>query len=81
MNTRSTLLLLGIVLMAVGGTRLSMQIGLTGFNSALFAILSIGIVLVAREPARQLSARVRILEEKLEQYAVSAKDNAPTSAA
>jgi hypothetical protein len=58
----------GVVLMVVGATRLSVQLGLMGVSSALFAIFAVGIVLLARAPVRELSARLRALEEQLQRH-------------
>ena len=65
MNIRAALFYVGVVLMVVAGTRLSMHMGLSGFSSALFALFAIGIVIIATEPSRKLAERVRILEAKL----------------
>ncbi len=81
MNTRSTLLYVGIVLVAGAGSKLSTLMGLTGFSAALFALFALGILLVAREPARQLTERVRVLEAKLEQRNLSQAGSGPSPAA
>ena len=65
MNIRSVLPYIGIALMAGAGSRLSTQLELSGFNSALFAMFAIGIVLIAIEPSRRLSERVQLLEARL----------------
>jgi len=65
MNSRSPLLYVGIVLMVVGSTRLALSMGLTGLSVGLWAIFALGILLISREPARQLAERVRLLEAKL----------------
>ncbi len=67
MNSK-VLTYIGIVLMVSGGTEMSMQLGFSGPSSALWAIFAIGIVLVARDPVRQLSERVRVLEADLAHY-------------
>jgi hypothetical protein len=56
-------------MMVVGGTRLSMQLGLSGLSTSFWAIFAIGIVLVARDPVRELSERVHALEAQLRQTA------------
>jgi hypothetical protein len=68
MNGRSLLRYLGIVLLVGGATRLSVQLELMGISSALFAVFAVGILLIARDPVRELSARVRSLEEQLARY-------------
>ena len=69
MRSRSFLRVLGVLMMVVGGTRLSMQLGLSGLSASFYAIFAIGIVLVARDPVRELSERVRALEAQLARQA------------
>ena len=64
MNTR-LLGYIGIVLMVVGGGRLFMQLGVSGPSNFLWGMFAIGILLMAREPVRRLSARVQALEAQL----------------
>jgi len=55
----------GLVLMMVGGGRLFMQLGVSGLSNFLWGMFAIGILLMAREPVRRLSARVQVLEAQL----------------
>ena len=81
MNARSTLLYVGILLTVGAATRLSVHMGLSGFSTALPAIFAVGIFLVAREPARQLSERVRILEAKIQEHDEGRNGRGPHPAA
>jgi len=57
----------GMFMLLLGGSRVSMLVGLSGLSSSWFAIFAIGIVVVASAPIRQLSERVRSLEVQLAQ--------------
>lgn len=80
MNSRSPLRILGVLLMVVGGTRLAMNIGLTGWSSGFWAIFALGILLTSHEPTRQLAKRVRLLEAKLAERDQQAVAQAPPAA-
>jgi hypothetical protein len=81
MNARSILLYVGIALTVGAATRLSIHMGLTGFSIALPSIYAVGILLVAREPTRQLSDRIRVLESKLQEQSATRNSIGPTPAA
>jgi len=68
MKFRPLLTYVGIVLMVAGGTRLSMQLGLTGLASIPWAMFAIGIVICARASDRELAERVRVLEAQIAQH-------------
>ena len=65
MKLQPTLMTVGIVLMVVGGTRLSMQLGLTGLANIPWAMFALGILLCARASDRELAMRVRVLESRI----------------
>lgn len=67
MKSKSLVTLIGIVLMAFGGGRLSTVLGLTGSHSVDIALLAVGILLAAAGPLVALSARVASLEAQLAQ--------------
>ena len=79
MTSRRILRLLGVVLMVAGGTRLSMQLGLSGLSNAFWAIFAIGIILVARDPVRELSERVHALEAQLARHSGESGSASPTA--
>jgi hypothetical protein len=65
MKLRPALNYVGIVLMVVGGTRLSLQLGLTGLSNVPWAMFAVGIVICARAADRELAERVRVLEAQI----------------
>jgi hypothetical protein len=75
MPARKLLAYLGLLLMLVGGGRLFMQLGVTGLSNLLWGMFAMGILLLAREPVRELSERVRALEAQLARYGI---DNGTT---
>ena len=44
-----------LLLMLVGGGRLFMQLGVTGLSNLLWGMFAMGLLLLAREPVRELS--------------------------
>jgi hypothetical protein len=68
MQARRLFTYLGLLLVIVGGGRLFMQLGVTGLSNFLWGMFAMGILLLAREPVRELSERVRALEAQLARY-------------
>jgi hypothetical protein len=65
MKLRPTLMTVGILLMVLGGARLSLQLGLTGLANIPWAMFALGILICARASDRELAERVRVLESQI----------------